>query len=211
MDRKALASELVRLARELAGTKDELRDAVAAFLAENPQPTDDEFHAFAAEKKLDKHKAEAAAYALAGQAAKFWANGRSNKEGTKESEIDADELKMGIEVEQEHVPDEDMARRIALDHLAEIPDYYTRLKKMEEEGKKAKKASLRTAFFHPGDSLLRPISFQDVIDVTYSNERVRDARAVTKVFNELVNDAVRDARADLREALPTLVKMANEE
>ena len=28
-----------------------------------------------------------------------------------------------------------IATRIALDHLAELPDYYTRLKKMEEEGK----------------------------------------------------------------------------
>lgn len=44
------------------------------------------------------------------------------------------ELKMGIEVEYEHTNSKNMAREIAMDHLTEIPDYYTRLKKMEKEG-----------------------------------------------------------------------------
>jgi hypothetical protein len=44
------------------------------------------------------------------------------------------ELKMGIEVEYEHTNSENMAKEIAMDHLMEIPDYYTRLKKMEKEG-----------------------------------------------------------------------------
>ena len=43
------------------------------------------------------------------------------------------ELAMGIEVEKEHTPNPDIAREIAMDHLEEIPDYYTRLKKMEDE------------------------------------------------------------------------------
>ena len=43
---------------------------------------------------------------------------------------------MGIKVEMEHVDDESLAREIALDHLFEIPDYYTRLDKMEKEAKK---------------------------------------------------------------------------
>lgn len=44
------------------------------------------------------------------------------------------ELKMGIEVEYEHTNSKNMAKEIAMDHLMEIPDYYTRLKKMEKEG-----------------------------------------------------------------------------
>ena len=52
---------------------------------------------------------------------------------TPDSEYDANELKMGIEVEKEHTDDEDLAKKIAKDHLAEVPDYYTRLKKMEKE------------------------------------------------------------------------------
>lgn len=47
-----------------------------------------------------------------------------------------DELKMGIEIEKEHTDDPKIAIEIAKDHLAEIPDYYTRLKKMEDSAKK---------------------------------------------------------------------------
>jgi hypothetical protein len=44
---------------------------------------------------------------------------------------------MGIEVELEHTNDRDIAREIALDHLFELPDYYTRLKNMEKEAENA--------------------------------------------------------------------------
>lgn len=43
------------------------------------------------------------------------------------------ELKLGIQVELEHTTDENIAREIALDHLLEMPDYYTKLHKMEKE------------------------------------------------------------------------------
>ena len=39
------------------------------------------------------------------------------------------QLDIGIQVEKEHTDDEDKARTIALDHLDEKPDYYTKLKK----------------------------------------------------------------------------------
>jgi hypothetical protein len=52
-------------------------------------------------------------------------------------EVDPKQLKLGIEIEKEHskVVKGDMKkiRQIALDHLKELPDYYTRLKKMEKE------------------------------------------------------------------------------
>jgi len=75
------------------------------------------------------------------------------------SDVDRNELKMGINVEFEHcnkaqkVSDEeleaylngeapnelfDIAQDIALDHLKEIPDYYTRLDKMEQDAKNKK-------------------------------------------------------------------------
>ncbi len=46
------------------------------------------------------------------------------------------QLKMGIPIEHEHTKDKDLATDIALQHLDEIPDYYTRLKKMEADAKK---------------------------------------------------------------------------
>lgn len=48
-------------------------------------------------------------------------------------DFDEEELKMGIDVEMEHTDDPLVAREIAMDHLKEIPDYYTRLAKMEKE------------------------------------------------------------------------------
>jgi hypothetical protein len=46
------------------------------------------------------------------------------------------QLGMGIPIEYEHTKDKDLATDIALQHLDEIPDYYTRLKKMESDAKK---------------------------------------------------------------------------
>lgn len=45
------------------------------------------------------------------------------------SEVDPEELKIGIEVEYEHTKDKKIAEKIALDHLAENPHYYSLLKK----------------------------------------------------------------------------------
>lgn len=63
------------------------------------------------------------------------------------SRFDVEQFRMGMDVELEHgrrdshtnVTHDDpmMTGKIALAHLNEFPDYYTRLDKMEEEAKKA--------------------------------------------------------------------------
>jgi len=70
--------------------------------------------------------------------------------------VDKNELKMGIEVELEHTNSRELAKEIALDHLAEDPKYYTNLKKVHKEsiydlpgvvkdgGKKKKKQKRKT-------------------------------------------------------------------
>jgi len=63
--------------------------------------------------------------------------GIAQKENFTEADADPKQLAKGIEVEKEHTDDEAEAKRIALDHLAEIPDYYTRLKRMEGKAKVA--------------------------------------------------------------------------
>jgi len=60
------------------------------------------------------------------------------------SKFDVEQFRMGMDVELEHglinsqtnMTNDDplMTGKIALAHLNEFPDYYTRLKKMEEEG-----------------------------------------------------------------------------
>jgi len=46
------------------------------------------------------------------------------------------QLDMGAPIEHEHTKNQKLAIKIALQHLDEIPDYYTRLKKMEADAKK---------------------------------------------------------------------------
>ena len=46
------------------------------------------------------------------------------------------QLEMGEPIEHEHTKNHELAREIALQHLDEIPDYYTRLKKMEAQAKR---------------------------------------------------------------------------
>ena len=60
------------------------------------------------------------------------------------SKFDVEQFRMGMDVELEHglvdphtnVSDDDsiITGKIALAHLNEFPDYYTRLEKMEKEG-----------------------------------------------------------------------------
>ena len=41
------------------------------------------------------------------------------------------QLIKGIEIEKEHSSDENIAKKIAMDHLVEDPDYYKKLEKIE--------------------------------------------------------------------------------
>ena len=68
------------------------------------------------------------------------------KIGIKWGKFDVEQFRMGMDVELEHgtinsntnVTDDDplTTGKIALAHLNEFPDYYTRLDKMEKEGDK---------------------------------------------------------------------------
>lgn len=46
------------------------------------------------------------------------------------------QLRMGMKTEMEHTKSKRIAKEISKDHLSEIPDYYTRLNKMEKRAKK---------------------------------------------------------------------------
>jgi hypothetical protein len=64
------------------------------------------------------------------------------KKHGKSVEYIENQLKRGIEVEKEHTSHPDKAREIALDHLGEIPDYYSKLKThVEPDAKKLDEAS----------------------------------------------------------------------
>jgi hypothetical protein len=68
------------------------------------------------------------------------------------------QLKMGEPIEHEHTKDHNLAMDIALQHLDEIPDYYTRLKKMEASAKKEHRRSFKDIkeYFDDVDSATYP-------------------------------------------------------
>lgn len=57
--------------------------------------------------------------------------GRAKKLHVTAADVDPEQLRIGTEHEMEHTDSRKTARRIALDHLAETPDYYTRLATIE--------------------------------------------------------------------------------
>ena len=63
----------------------------------------------------------------------FWNAGMAAEKGFTEEDADPEQLRMGVIVEMEHTTNKDISKKIALDHLSEIPDYYTRLEKMESD------------------------------------------------------------------------------
>jgi len=99
------------------------------FLKKSPRK-DDEVHAFAEKAGIDPHDLEGMIYSIAFKAL----NGRYLKHwDVPDDKFDPDELAMGVEIELEHTGDRKIAEVIAKAHLLELPDYYTRLKKMENE------------------------------------------------------------------------------
>jgi hypothetical protein len=69
---------------------------------------------------------------IGGQADKHSLESIAKKHGVSLKLIQK-EFEMGMSVEKEHTDDVEIAKEVAMDHLVELPDYYTRLKKMEEE------------------------------------------------------------------------------
>jgi len=104
-------------------------DGLIKFFQENPSPSEDEMNAFADQMGTDPDALDERIYALLSSLLK--GVGKSND--MSDDEFDADQLAKGIDVEMEHTEDELIAKMIAKDHLAEIPDYYDRLGQMEDE------------------------------------------------------------------------------
>jgi hypothetical protein len=48
-------------------------------------------------------------------------------DNTQTSQVDANQLSLGVQIEMEHTNDPDIAKEIAMDHLKEDPKYYTKL------------------------------------------------------------------------------------
>jgi len=99
---------------------------------------DKEVHAFADKIGMPPDRVETIAYGLLTNLLQV-----GKHKDVPDEQFDAEQLNMGIEIEKEHTDDPALAKEIAKDHLAEIPDYYTRLKKMESEAKSKGKKEVK--------------------------------------------------------------------
>ena len=111
-----------------------INEDVFNFLKENPNPSDAQVHTFAEEKKYDVHNLEKEIYKLASRFVSFMTSGLAAEKGINEKDVNQKQLKKGIKIEQEHIKNNniDLAQKIALDHLAETPNYYDLIEKMEK-------------------------------------------------------------------------------
>lgn len=126
-------SDVLRAIEAMLEYKSPKKDAVTKiieFFEDNPTPDDDKVHELAESLGIDNHKFESIIYGILGS---FIGFGEAKKEGFTKDDADPKELAMGIKIEMEHTNSKLIAERIALDHLAEFGDYYTRLHKMESE------------------------------------------------------------------------------
>jgi len=156
-----------------------LKDKVIKYLTRNPAPEDEsEFHKFA-ETVADEHDiAEETAYAVLGD---LLAGGKTKG---KKLKVDPEQLKTGIKIELEHTKDPQIAEKIARDHLFEIPDYYTRLKKMESG---AEKQGMKKAYLHVSNNLY--------VDLTKAIEERKDApKSVPKEYKNVDRSQFGDSK-----------------
>jgi len=122
-----------------SATSDQKKKLVT-FVKSHPNLEDEDFHEYAEKLGLSPHAAEEVIYAHVHKTEAAAIPGGLARSNTP-SDFSAKELKMGVKVEKEHLVGGKYsradafkkAREIAMDHLKEIPDYYTRLKKMEQE------------------------------------------------------------------------------
>lgn len=105
----------------------------------------------------------------------------------KASDVDPAQLRMGIEVEMEHTKDKRLAREIALDHLAEDPKYYTKLKRVHREAVGESDDSARTAVLAVLGEKSYGTGGRRIVDVDYVARKAKiSASAAKRILDRLV-------------------------
>ena len=126
-----VVSSFFRRGKEEEGSK--LKDEIIKFFKDNPNPDDDKLHDWAEGKGYEPSEVEDEVYKFATLYVKLLTEGKAEEKGVSKKDVDPKELEMGKKVEKEHIDDKDTDEEIALDHLAEMPDYYSKLKEMESK------------------------------------------------------------------------------
>ncbi len=98
------------------------------FYSKCPDPDHHEIEEFLMDANMDREEFVHHVFRIFSA---FASHGKFNESGLTIDDIDHDQLMKGMRVEMEHTKCPLMARRIALDHLSEIHDYYDKLEIME--------------------------------------------------------------------------------
>jgi hypothetical protein len=123
---KTISKKTILKEQEIPEIHQKIKDF---FISKEESPTDKEIHALASEMGIDEHELENHIYMILNEVLKSVGKHKH----VPDNEFDQEQLKIGIEIEKEHTDSPILAKEISKDHLAEIPDYYTRLVKMEKE------------------------------------------------------------------------------
>jgi len=129
-------SGYTELARAYYATAQEnqpsLDDAISALFLTNANPKDADVHALAMKYNMSAEQLEERLYAMLSA----YIHGVGKHNDVPDSQFDATELEIGVNVEMEHTDNKYIALCIAKDHLSECKKYYSYLTKMEELCKK---------------------------------------------------------------------------
>jgi len=107
---------------------------VIDFIQQAPNPTDEQFTQFSQQHGVDGLQMEQVAFGLATKLVNLLRGGKMAESGIDMASVDQNELQMGIDHGlQTHTSDQSIAKKLALDNLCCIPDYYSRLQKMEQD------------------------------------------------------------------------------
>lgn len=112
-----------------------VQEVVNLFSNNEIYPGENEIKAVASAHKIDDEAIEAEIFRLLHSFLAFGRSNDKNKPITLVNDQYVEQLEKGIIVEYEHTTNYHIAKKIAKDHLAEIPDYYDRLERMERSAR----------------------------------------------------------------------------
>ena len=111
----------------------------------------------------------------------------------KKDKVNKEQLEMGKKVEKEHTTNPEIAEKITRDHLAEIPDYYTHLKEMEDNAKKNNEVKSSYAPFITIDA-----TTTDEVKIVAGEKVVGTCKTIQAAFEKSANEFAYDGNGGAR-------------
>jgi hypothetical protein len=115
----------------------------------------------------------------------------------EEKDVDPEEFEMGIQVESEHTTNKKIAREIALDHLAEDPKYYTKLKMLHKDNpRKASKKKNKKLWGTVKKEAVKKMGGHSARAMQYATKLYKDRGGKYEGKKDPENDLATWTRAD---------------